>query len=80
MYLRDDGRSYSQVFVKDNGKDAAEAEWYGRTWSDRSWGSGSWSSSWKTSWSEGVPDQVAQPSGDDIPLGAGGEDAAASSA
>ena len=41
-YLKDDRRTYSQVFVKDNGRDAAEAAWYSKSWS--SWQSGSWSS------------------------------------
>ena len=80
VYLKDDGRSYSQVFVEDNGRDAAEAEWYGQAWSDRSWGSGSWSSSWKDSWSEAVPDQVAHYAGDAVPPVARSEEEGAAAA
>ena len=41
-YLRDDGQAYTQVFVKDNGKAAADAAWYAASWDNRSWGSQSW--------------------------------------
>ena len=71
VYLNDEGRGYSQFFVKDNGKDAADAAWYQQKWDDRAWGSCSWSSTWQSSWSEGVPDPGAQ--------GAEGEGSAASS-
>ena len=71
IYLRDDRSRYSQVFVKDNGKEAADAAWSQQTWGDSSWSGRSWSSSWQSAWPEGVPDHSAR--------GAEGEEAGAPS-
>ena len=49
FYLKDDGSAYSQVFVEDNGKAAADAAWYGRTW----WEDPAWGKPWSE---EVVPD------------------------
>ena len=57
-YLKDDGQAYSQVFVKDTGKAAADAAWYAASWDNRSWGSQSWGESWSETAS--VPEIAAE--------------------
>ena len=54
-YLKDSGEVYTQVFVKDNGKAAADAAWYGASWGHRSWGSQSWGEQWSDTASVSQP-------------------------
>ena len=66
VYLKDDGTKYSTVFVRDNGREAAEAEWYAKHGKDHSWKSGAWNSSWG-SWSSPAYSRGGQEPGDAMP-------------